>query len=188
MSYPSLVAGLWIAWLVYWCLAARRTKTTRWREPIESRLAHLVPMVLAVFLLIERDRQFPAVLTGHFIPHGTMSGALGTVVVALGLAFAVWARRHLGGNWSGTVTLKVGHTLVRSGPYGYVRHPIYSGLLLAFAGTAIVRGEWRGLVALGLAFVSLAFKIRIEERRMREMFADYEDYCRQTAALIPLVY
>lgn len=70
---------------------------------------------------------------------------LGLLMVICGLAFAVWARIHLGRNWSGTVTVKEDHELIRSGPYGIVRHPIYTGLLLAIAGTAIVFGEWRAV-------------------------------------------
>jgi protein-S-isoprenylcysteine O-methyltransferase Ste14 len=86
------------------------------------------------------------------------------------------------------VVVKEDHALVRTGPYARVRHPIYSGLLLAFLGTAVAIGEWRGLVAVALAFVALVRKSAEEERRMRETFPDYEQYRRETAALIPLVY
>ena len=82
----------------------------------------------------------------------------------LGLAFSVAGRVWLGDNWSGTVTLKQDHELIRSGPYRWVRHPIYTGLLLAILGSAIALGEWRGLVALALVAVAFLRKVAIEER------------------------
>jgi len=108
------------------------------------------------------------------------------VVAALGLALTVWARMHLGANWSGTVTVKQDHELVRSGPYAWVRHPIYTGLLLMLAGTALALGEWRGVLALLIAFAALWRKLKLEERWMRETFGTaYDDYRRSVKALLP---
>ena len=87
---------------------------------------------------------------------------LGLALVVLGLAFSVAARVWLGGNWSSMVTLKQDHELIRSGPYRWVRHPIYTGLLLAILGSAIALGEWRGLIA--LALVTVAFCARSPSR------------------------
>jgi len=113
---------------------------------------------------------------------------VGVLVLAGGLAFTVWARVILGRNWSGTVTLKEGHELIRSGPYRFVRHPIYTGLLVAFAGSAIARGEWRGLVALAIAFAALWRKLKLEERWLGETFGDaYERYRAEVPALIPFL-
>jgi protein-S-isoprenylcysteine O-methyltransferase Ste14 len=64
---------------------------------------------------------------------------------------AIWARHYLGANWSATITIRNSHFLVRTGPYSRMRHPMYSGLLLAIAGTALARGEWRGLLAFAIA-------------------------------------
>jgi protein-S-isoprenylcysteine O-methyltransferase Ste14 len=130
----------------------------------------------------------PTVLTRRFLPVGWFLPVLGIVLLAAGLGFTVWARRHLGRNWSASVVVKEGHALVRTGPYRYVRHPIYSGILLAFLGMVVTIGEWRGLVALLLALVSFAVKSRAEERRMRETFPEYAEYARGTAAIVPLVY
>jgi protein-S-isoprenylcysteine O-methyltransferase Ste14 len=113
---------------------------------------------------------------------------VGIALVATGLGFAVWARSYLGTNWSSVVTLKEGHALVRTGPYKYVRHPIYSGLLLAVCGSAAVTGEWRGILALGLAILALLYKSRVEEARLRETFSEYDAYCRHTAALVPFLF
>jgi protein-S-isoprenylcysteine O-methyltransferase Ste14 len=86
------------------------------------------------------------------------------------------------------VVVKEGHALVTSGPYRYVRHPIYTGILLAFLGTALAIGEWRALLAVPFAVLSFIIKSRMEEGRMRETFPQYEAYQRGTAALIPFVY
>lgn len=181
------LAALWVAWLVYWLVAARVVKTTRWREEASSHLLHRVPLVLTA-LLLALPRQPMPVLNERFLPQTSAYSIFGVVMVAAGLAFAVWARRHLGPNWSGTVTIKENHALIRTGPYHYVRHPIYSGLLVALLGTAVVIGEWRGLLAFILAFAALAYKSKVEEGRMREVFPEYDQYCRETAALIPFVF
>jgi protein-S-isoprenylcysteine O-methyltransferase Ste14 len=87
------------------------------------------------------------------------------------------------------VTIKRGHTIVRSGPYRRIRHPIYSGLLLAIAGTALARGEWRGPVALLIVVAALARKIRLEERWLGESFgAEYAEYRAMSWALLPWLY
>jgi protein-S-isoprenylcysteine O-methyltransferase Ste14 len=109
-------------------------------------------------------------------------------MLALGLGFAVWARVHLGRNWSNTVTLKRDHDLVRGGPYRLARHPIYTGALVAVLGTAIARGEWRGLLASAIVFAALWRKLGIEEKLLEEVFGDkYRSYRREVRALIPFV-
>jgi protein-S-isoprenylcysteine O-methyltransferase Ste14 len=110
------------------------------------------------------------------------------VMLATGLALAVWARRHLGRNWSGIVTVKQDHELIRSGPYGLVRHPIYTGLLLAILGTAGAIGEWRGLFAFALITVGFVLKFKMEERFMSETFGEqYARYRAEVRSLIPFV-
>jgi protein-S-isoprenylcysteine O-methyltransferase Ste14 len=93
---------------------------------------------------------------------------------------------HLAGNWSGTVTLKEDHSLTRDGPYRFVRHPIYTGILLGILGSAIAEGEWRGLVGLGLITLSFLRKSTIEEQFLTAQFGDaYTRYRAEVAALIP---
>jgi protein-S-isoprenylcysteine O-methyltransferase Ste14 len=102
------------------------------------------------------------------------------------MLFTVWARVYLGGNWSGIVTIKHDHELIASGPYAIVRHPIYTGLLVAFIGSAVARGEWRGVLAVLIAWMALWRKLRLEERWMAERFGQqYEAYCRRVPALVP---
>ena len=112
--------------------------------------------------------------------------AAGLAVEAIGLFLTIWARRHLGRNWSGEITIKVDHQLIRSGPYKLLRHPIYTGLLTMYAGIAIVTGEW--LAIIGFAMVAFAYwrKIRLEEANLKIAFgAEYDAYRRATWALLP---
>jgi len=183
----TLIPTLWIPWLVYWWLSARNVKPTRSREPLAAELRHRAPLMLAA-LLLAAPRWVPRVLTRRLLPVGWFFPMLGVILLATGLGLTVWARRHLGRNWSASVVVKEGHALVRTGPYRYVRHPIYSGILLAFLGMVLTIGEWRGLVALLLVGVSFAVKSRAEEGRMRETFPEYAEYARGTAAIVPYVY
>jgi len=110
----------------------------------------------------------------------------GLAVEAIGLFVAIWARRHLGRNWSGEITIKVDHQLVRSGPYKLLRHPIYTGLLAMYAGIAIVTGEWLGMVGFAMAVFAYWRKIRLEEANLKVAFgAEYDAYRRETWALGP---
>lgn len=184
LIYRPLMLGLWLAWGLYWVIAALGAKTTRRRESPGSRLSHVVPLLIGVALIV-----WPRVpwrwLSLPLLPPRPLH-AVGLALLTLGLAFTVWARLHLGRNWSGTVTLKEGHELIRSGPYAYVRHPIYTGLLVALLGSAVGCGELRALI--GLAVVAGAFihKLRIEERFMRELFpGQYQRYCAAVPALVP---
>ncbi len=104
------------------------------------------------------------------------------------MTFLVWARQHLGRNWSQTVAVKKDHELVTSGPYRYVRHPMYSGGLLACIGSAIVcGGPWIFLlVILGSLFF---WRMGAEDKLLAKQFPDeYPDYKKRTKALIPFVW
>lgn len=191
MSYPILIQvlfpTLWIAWLIYWWVSARNVKETRWQEPLGSQLLHRVPLLFGA-LLFAAPRLLPLALRRRLLPLGPLAPTVGVLLIAAGLGFSVWARRHLGRNWSSQVVVKADHALVRSGPYSRLRHPIYTGLLLAFLGTAVIIGEVRGFLAFVLLLISFAIKSRAEEARMRETFPEYEGYRRETAALIPYVF
>lgn len=187
-SIPQLlIVVLWLAWLLYWIGTAIGVKPNRWREPLWFGAIHRAPVILAA-LLLATPGWCPRVLTERFLPPNDISPIAGVLLAGAGLGFSVWARRHLGRNWSANVTLKEGHVLIRSGPYRYVRHPIYTGVLLAFLGTALTMGEWRGLAAFVLACVAFVLKSRWEESRLRLTFPEYDDYREHTAALVPCVY
>lgn len=188
LLYEYVIRFLLLAWAVYWLLSASKVKATAREESIASSAAHLVPMFVAILLLFAPSSLPWGFLGERMLPGGPATHWIGAAVVAAGLAFTVWARVHLGKNWSGTVTVKSDHELIRSGPYRFVRHPIYSGALLAVAGTAIARGEWRGLLAVLILFATLWWKLQLEERWMGEAFGeDYAKYRSEVSALIPFV-
>ena len=178
---------MWLSWAAYWWAASRNVKVAVRRESLRSRLAHIVPLTVAM-LLLWGPRAPTAFLTQRFLPLTEWPFWLGVLLTAGGMLFSVWARLHLGRNWSGTVTIKQGHELITSGPYAVVRHPIYTGLLLAFLGSAVALGEWRGVIAFALAAGALWLKLRLEERWMRQQFGDaYSAYAARVAALVPFV-
>lgn len=184
-AYRYLFPVMLACWVGYWWVASRSGKTVYRRESVSSRLSHIVPLTLALVLLWLPRSPIPA-LDVRFIPYSVSKFWISAIITFAGLLFTVWARIHLGRNWSGTVTIKQDHELITSGPYRFVRHPIYSGLLLAFVGAALARGDGRGVVALVLALWALWRKLRIEEQWMRERFGSaYEEYARRVAALVP---
>ena len=180
-----LIFWLWSGWGLYWMLAALRNKATRRREPLASRLAHLLPLAVGAALFAWPARGWSA-LAWRLWPPSLSTVWLGVALVAAGLAFAVWARVHLGGNWSGTVTVKQGHELIRSGPYAWVRHPIYTGLITALLGTAVASGTVRGAIGVAIIVASFVRKSRTEEDFMCETFpGEYPRYSAEVPALIP---
>ncbi len=186
LRYRQLISALWLAWALYWMVSAVGVKRTERHESLASRLSHVLPLVVGVTLIAWPHLYLTGWLSRPLLPPGPLRFGGALALVAAGLAFTVWARVHLGGNWSGTVTLKEGHELIRTGPYAYVRHPIYSGLLLALLGSAVACGEVRALF--GFAVVTAAFvrKLRIEERFMRESFRQqYREYSAKVPSLIP---
>jgi protein-S-isoprenylcysteine O-methyltransferase Ste14 len=125
-------------------------------------------------------------LRSRFLPAAPLWTPLGLAVQCAFFALAVWARRHLGRNWSGAISIKVDHQLITSGPYRLVRHPIYTAMLGMFAGTAIVSGQWHALLAAALMTVAYWRKIRLEEQPLHDTFGDaWVAYRARTRALIP---
>jgi protein-S-isoprenylcysteine O-methyltransferase Ste14 len=186
--YWQSIAVFWLAWVLYWLWSAARTKTTQRREPLVSRLSYVLPLLLGAWLIFRRRLYLPALpwLSRPLLPHSDARFLIAAALVAAGLAYTVWARVHLGANWSGSVTQKEGHELIRTGPYAQVRHPIYTGLLVAFLGSAIACGEPRALLGLAIVVVSFVRKLRIEERFMAELFPQqYARYRAEVPALVP---
>jgi len=184
--YRHLIMGVWVAWALYWLIAAIGTKRTERREPFASRLAYMLALVAGGLLLAWRRSPWGSVLDLRLWPRSAAPYLIGLVVLVAGLAFSVWARVHLGRNWSGNVTVKEGHELIRTGPYRYVRHPIYTGILAGVLGTAICSGTVRGALGLAIIAAALIVKLRAEEVFMRETFpGQYEKYREQVPALVP---
>ena len=183
-----LFPALWTAWALYWWLTALDVKETARREPLLSRVLHLGPMLVAAAILWSPHLGVAA-FDARFMPWSPWQFPAGVALTGAGLVFAVWARRHIGRNWSAIVTLKQDHELVTSGPYALVRHPIYTGLLAGFLGGAIALGQWRGLLAVVIVYVALLRKYRLEERWMHERFGRaYDAYRARVKALVPFLF
>ncbi len=185
--YRYLFPAMWLSWAAYWWASSRNVKSAVRHESPASRLSHIGPLVLAAILLSMPN--LPVCFLGErFLPLATLPFGVAAALTAAGLLFTVWARGYLGANWSATVTIKEDHELIVSGPYALVRHPIYTGLLVAFVGSALAIGEWRGVLAVALASLALWRKLRLEERWMRQEFGEeYRAYCRRVPALIPFI-
>lgn len=183
-SWLWISGGLWILFIAYWAVAAAGAAPTKSAESTGSRQLHQLLMYGAFALAFWRT---PG-LGGRWLPRAAYIVVIGLAIqVGAGL-LAVWARRHLGRNWSGAITAKVDHQLIRTGPYRVLRHPIYTGMLGMFLGTAIVSGELHALLAMVIIAVAYWRKVRIEERHLRTIFGDaYDEYRKESWALIPWV-
>jgi protein-S-isoprenylcysteine O-methyltransferase Ste14 len=184
-STGGIVAALWVAWIAYWFISSRSAKSTERAETFRSRASHIVPLVFAGYLFSIVRIPGSAISLRMYPPH-RITNVVEVVGVAFGLCFSAWARVHLGRNWSGIITIKRDHELIRSGPYAMVRHPIYTGLLLAFASMAIGAGTWAGVLGVLIVAGALVRKLRIEEQFMVAEFGDaYAHYRREVPALVP---
>jgi protein-S-isoprenylcysteine O-methyltransferase Ste14 len=176
---------LWLAFVVYWAVSGRRAGAAVHRDDPKMRLGINALLLLGgVFVF------------GHALPWGRLGdrfvGPLAAVrsaallLVVAGLGLAVWARVHLGRFWTGDVGIQGHHELVRTGPYGRVRHPIYSGVLVASIGTALWIGEIRAVIGVLFLTVGLSWKARREERFMfQELGARYASYRESAGFLVP---
>ena len=176
---------LWILFALFWLVSALKRKKTKQRESIAHRLAYVLPIIGAFYVLYNRHIDI-GWLAAYFVPGTPEVQWAGVAIMALGLAVAFWARVHLGSNWSGVVTLKEGHELIRTGPYRNIRHPIYTGILLTFLGFALVGGQVRGLIALAIIWASFFIKARHEERFLAQEFGPkFDEHTQHTGMFLP---
>jgi protein-S-isoprenylcysteine O-methyltransferase Ste14 len=171
----------WAAFWIYWLVAAFSMKRGRVAWSRELRIRAVIA-VLAILLI----------RLGAFRNHGLDSdpwrAGVGLVLFADGLAFAIWARLHIGRNWGSPMSQKTETELVTSGPYRRVRHPIYSGILIATIGTAVAL-SWAWLIAVALAGIYFVYSAIVEERNLTEQFPDtYPAYKDSTKMLLPFVF
>ena len=180
-----------IAWLIFlgvWLVLAFRTKRTAQRiEPVKVML-HVLILTVAIALLVAPPLRV-GLLGTQVLPdeHGVED--VGYAMQMAGVALSIWARLYLGTNWSNMPVLKEGHQLVRGGPYAAVRHPIYTGLLLALLGLAVQHGKLAGFLGAAILVVEWKRKSLMEERLMVQQFgAEYERYRREVKGLVPWVW
>jgi len=136
-----------------------------------------------------RGYRLPYPFNLHIIPPTDAILIVSSILCICGVGFCFWARAVLGGNWSGTVTLKENHELIVRGPYRLVRHPIYAGLLAMFIATAIEQGHLGGIIGLILVLAGLWIKSSEEEEVMRKQFPDqYVTYRERVKRIIPFMF
>lgn len=175
--WPVIASGvLWIAFISYWNSAAKHAAPTKSSESAESRRTHVrllnVAFLFLFFLPI-------SVLGRRFLPDSPWCVALGLAIQIASGMLGVSARRHLGRNWSGAITVAQDHQLVTSGPYRVFRHPIYVAMIGMFLGSAIAIGRWHTLVGVLAIVIAYARKIPLEEQSLRRVFGSaYDDYHR----------
>lgn len=175
----------WYVFGVYWAITALRAKRAKATEKSADRIATIAVMAAGFVLLFEQNVH-TGWLDSRFAPSQDWITWTGIVLSYLGVALAVWARYCIGEYWSARVTLKEGHRLIRSGPYRFVRHPIYTGLLIAVIGRALIIGQWRGLLGVALVLATHARKAQREEKLLLSEFGDeYTGYRRVTGFLLP---
>ena len=186
MIYAREICGdLWLIFFAGWVLAGLWTKRSAERVDFRRQMIYAIPVVLGFTLLFSRHIPLEW-LNVRLLPHSEGKDIAGIILTIAGMGFAIWARIHLGRNWSSAPMIKQDHELIRSGPYRVVRHPIYTGLLLSAIGTFLVNAKVRGLLGVGLIYLAFVIKSRIEEEFMVRMFGDqYQDYRRTTGAIIP---
>jgi protein-S-isoprenylcysteine O-methyltransferase Ste14 len=183
--YESFFPAVWVLFFLYWQIKAANTKTTKRLEPAGSRILRVFIFLIAIALLSTTRIPLPWLYL-QLWPVGLWPFWVGAAVTIAGLLFAVWAREHLGRNWSRSVTIKQDHELITTGPYALVRHPIYTGILTGFLGMAVAISQLRGFIVLVLIFFVFWMKLRMEEQWMRTQFGQtYATYVHQTAALVP---
>jgi protein-S-isoprenylcysteine O-methyltransferase Ste14 len=193
ITYATIIFVSWVAFLLVWGISAFFVKQDvrggGWQRFRVLRLAAAAIIIFAAVRLGRSTRSPAAVLfsRGIFTPPLAL-GWIGAALTAIGIGFAIWARVNLGRNWSSRPAVKEHHELVMTGPYAYVRHPIYAGMMLAALGTALTSSVF----GVGMfVFISILFALRInkEERIMRELFPEhYPAYQQHTKRLVPFVW
>ena len=181
----TVIEACWLVLGIYWVVSAVSTKKVAVNENTGLRVFRLIMLAFMLVLLMPNWLSMGP-LGRPFVPRHSDIVWLGAALTALGVALAIWARWNLGRNWSDRVVLKVDHELIRSGPYRYLRHPIYTGVLLALAGTALTIGEWRGVLATVLLGTNYYVKATREERILAANFGEaFTEYKRGTGFFLP---
>jgi protein-S-isoprenylcysteine O-methyltransferase Ste14 len=175
----------WLALWAYWIASIPKQKAGRIAESSRDRAKQILPMIATYTLLFSPAASYGWL--GHrVLPASQRLEGAAMLVATMGAAFAIWARRHLGSNWSARISIRAGHELIRTGPYRRIRHPIYAGMILAAIGTAGVIGEVRGVLAVAITITAFYVKAGREERFLtREFGGQFDEHRRQTGMFVP---
>ena len=173
---------MWISLLLFWIISGRNNKQSIYKESFFKRfLFYWLPLLVAILLLGPGEWFGHSLIRENFVEHTNLVGGIGLLISFMGLILACWSRYLLGKNWSLSVQKKENHELIKSGPYSILRHPIYTGILLIFIGNTIIVGDYRGIIAVLIVFISFWFKLKKEEKWLIEIFGeDYHNYKKTT--------
>jgi protein-S-isoprenylcysteine O-methyltransferase Ste14 len=186
-SFIALCWGIFLVLIIVWMFSAKRV-AERDRRWVHGWII-LVPAV-AAFFLVKHETLLPALRAGMVRGSSApMVGICADAIVLAGLVFALWARVELGRNWNLNPSIQENHELIERGPYVYVRHPMYSGLVLMLLGTVIWYGRWVGAIVFVASLVGTWLKLRAEERLLIGHFGtSYLKYKERVKALIPFIF
>jgi len=181
---PNIV--VWVLFFVYWAVQARNAAPAKNSESTGSTALH--QFLLAAALVLALLPIIPGI-DDRWLPESRWLRAAGVAVQVCFALFAVSARRHLARNWSAEVRIAVNHELVRTGPYSYLRHPIYTGMLGMLLGTAISSGRLHAVASLLIMAFAYRRKIRLEEEALSGAFGDeFATYQKATWAIVPWLF
>lgn len=180
-----IITACWIIFLVYWVIQARFVKETHEKAGGIGGYWHWVLVAMAFFFM-ENTSIYPLKL--RLLPNPGIGSVFSIASVVIGLVIAILARRTLAANWSGSVTFKKGHKLITTGIYHYIRHPIYTGILLMFTGSGVLAGSVGAILGFVVLVGAFWLKLQQEEELMTRHFPkEYPPYKSKTKALIPFV-
>jgi len=186
MAPSHIIVACWATFIVYWIVSALRTKVIVERQDLLSALAHRIPVGLGWWMLAYPN--WPPPMNFTVVSHAGWLRMVGAAICIYGLCFTLWARWTLSGNWSSDVTFKQGHELITTGPYRFVRHPIYTGLLIMSLGTAIEIGQGRCWLSIPVTAIGFWIKLSQEERLLLRHFPEaYPAYQKHVKALVPFI-
>jgi protein-S-isoprenylcysteine O-methyltransferase Ste14 len=191
MSFENITVGMasqWARWLwdlllLVWVVLWFGMKRAKKLETPWEMAQHAVPVILGFWLMFENSWKG---LNTRLLPETPVVLWVGLALTAVGVGLAIWARLTLGANWSGMVTVKKDHELIRKGLYRWIRHPIYTGILTSFIGTAMIMDHIRGWLGCLIVWATFYFKARREESFLRQEFADgFEEHAKHTGMFLP---
>jgi protein-S-isoprenylcysteine O-methyltransferase Ste14 len=181
----ALCVKVWIIWSIIWLALAFLSKSNKRRESVGQRLEHIVPAVIGFSFIFQNDFG-GSTFQRRIFPTESPLMVICVILTVAGLLFALWARLTLGSNWSGTITIKQNHQLIRRGPYRWIRHPIYTGMLVALLATVITQGLISGLVGFSLVYLALYRKAKREESFLSQEFGDgFNEHLKHTGMFLP---
>lgn len=170
---------------MYFLVSALVTNRIKRREPIGGQLVDRILLLGGYFLLFS-GVPLSAISRQHFARPLAALQVAGVVLTYLGLPLTIWSRARLGRFWSAVVALKRDHRLIQSGPYRVVRHPLYSGIILAAIGLAICVTTWSSLLGAALLLICFERRAHKEDALLATEFgAEFEAYRQRTGRLIP---